>query len=194
MTSLSDFVSEQRSKNQSSIGQFTNSLKSIAIGQRLSGAISNFSGRKSGDDDVNDPLLEGERKNSDASTGSSWFGMSNRKSSTDNGSDCFGLGYVQRVALTMMFLVMAAICFVSAGFLIPVLVFYTKKFATLNTIGCLCLMTGLSFFVGWRNFIRVLVSDKRRTVSITYIMSIILTLFASLSVSFSNKDKMFNKK
>uniref|UniRef100_A0A0N4ZBN3 Vesicle transport protein n=1 Tax=Parastrongyloides trichosuri TaxID=131310 RepID=A0A0N4ZBN3_PARTI len=183
MSSLSDFVSEQRGKNQTGIGMITNSLKSSALGQRLTGAIGNWNGRGNNGDGAEDPLIEGNNESNDIPTSSSWFNFNGRKNSTDNGANCFGLGYIQRVGLAIMFLIMAFICFISAGFLIPVLVFYTKKFATLNTIGCICLMIGMSFFMGWRNFLKILVSDKRRTVSITYVASIILTLFASISVS-----------
>ncbi|CEF60805.1 Hypothetical protein SRAE_X000248100 [Strongyloides ratti] len=94
MTSLSEYVSEQRGKNQSGIGLITNSFKSIGIGQRLTGVLSNWNGNRVNDDNLNEPLIDENNENND--TSSSWFNLSNRKNSNDNGNDCFGLGYLQR--------------------------------------------------------------------------------------------------
>uniref|UniRef100_A0A0K0E749 Uncharacterized protein n=1 Tax=Strongyloides stercoralis TaxID=6248 RepID=A0A0K0E749_STRER len=94
MTSLSEFVSEQRGKNQSGIGSITNSIKSFGIGQRLTGVLNSWNGRNTNNDDVSEPLINGNDENND--TSSSWFNLSNRKNNTDNNGDCFGLGYLQR--------------------------------------------------------------------------------------------------
>uniref|UniRef100_A0AC35TZT4 Vesicle transport protein n=1 Tax=Rhabditophanes sp. KR3021 TaxID=114890 RepID=A0AC35TZT4_9BILA len=192
MSSLADFVKDQKEKSTGSLSSMATSLSGS-----FSKTMSSFTNRNQATSEDLNPLIEDSgdiednvttRNNRARDSGGRWNLLGMNIPFTGNQqpteSDCFGLGYIQRIGLLAMCLAMSAFCFLGSLTLLPVLIVSTKKFATLNTLGLVFLLLGFCFFLGWKYFLKILISENRRLISAFLMVSVIFTLYASLSVSF----------
>jgi hypothetical protein len=77
-------------------------------------------------------------------------------------------------------LIGAAVCFVVAFFTLPFLAIRPAKFALAFSLGSLLVMFGFSVLIGPINHLKHLISKERLPFSITYFVSLGLTLYFSL--------------
>jgi hypothetical protein len=76
----------------------------------------------------------------------------------------------------------AAVCFVVAFLLLPVLAFKPRKFAVLWTVGSLLFMISFGFLQGFVPYIRHLLTPQRLPFTIAYFGSMILTLYFAVGL------------
>uniref|UniRef100_A0A914D1B0 Vesicle transport protein n=1 Tax=Acrobeloides nanus TaxID=290746 RepID=A0A914D1B0_9BILA len=169
MSSLSDYVNEQRSKK--------NTFNMANIGNTVSSSFSGFL-KVGGQDDAENladkPMNNGQLPSRNGkSRGSGWFSF---------GSDerVCGLSRMHRMVLFFMALFVAIFCFGMAAMLIPVLILQTRRFAALNTLGSISLLISFGFLWGPVPYVKVLFSPQRRVVTAAYVISVMITLYTSL--------------
>eukprot|EP00389_Voromonas_pontica_P015710 GDKH01024521.1.p1 GENE.GDKH01024521.1~~GDKH01024521.1.p1 ORF type:complete len:250 (-),score=36.40 GDKH01024521.1:239-988(-) len=86
----------------------------------------------------------------------------------------------ERLALFAMFSAGGALLIFLAFLFLPMVVLAPSKFALLFTLGSLCLMFSFSTLKGHKAFIGHMMSREKLTFSSTYILSLLLTLWATL--------------
>jgi len=174
MPTLSEFVSEYRSKTTS------NKTFSVAnIGSNVSNAFKGYLRTDANADDTealtDTPSTSGTLPaNRNRRSNGTWFGFA--------GSDenfC-GLSRLQRIVAFFMCIAGAAFCFGTAILVLPVLVLKARKFAALNTLGSTFFILSFAFLWGPLAYIQFIFSAQRRYVSIAYFLSVVLTLYSSL--------------
>ncbi|KAI1712441.1 hypothetical protein DdX_09527 [Ditylenchus destructor] len=144
MSSLSEFVNEQRNKAGGSLrssgltsglglGGMRPSFSMANIGTKIGTSFNGFFKTDGADDlealtDTPTSSQNGQLPSSRNRRTSGWFSFA-----SDEG--VCGLNRFQRIAAFFLCLFAAMFCFASAMMLLPVLVIQTRKFAALNTLG-----------------------------------------------------------
>ncbi|XP_074599398.1 uncharacterized protein LOC141853810 [Brevipalpus obovatus] len=75
---------------------------------------------------------------------------------------------------------MGFICFILAGFYLPLIVFKARKFCLLFTLGSLFWVGSFAFIYGPKEHLKNLFSKERAIFTTTYLASLIATLYTSL--------------
>lgn len=152
MSSLADFVNEQRNKSSTSSRYFN----VATLGSKVSTSFNGFFKTGNAADDTERLTDETPVQNGQLPSNRNRFFLRELKkisviafirrmgswmsfSSSDNAptvdSNPCGLNRFQRIAAFFLCIIAAAFCFTTAMMLIPVLVLQTRKFAALNTLG-----------------------------------------------------------
>jgi hypothetical protein len=176
MSSLADFVSENRSKTTTVFSGVRDSFTNGSFSSKMSNSISGIFSRGGGDDQellVDSASTSGQLPTSRNRKTGGWFTFG------EDANVC-GLSRMQRIITFFLFLAMAAFCFVSAMMLIPILILSTRKFAMLNTLGSLFFLVSFVFLWGPKPYALYLFSETKRLVTGTYTLSVLLTLYTSI--------------
>uniref|UniRef100_A0A914DIU8 Vesicle transport protein n=1 Tax=Acrobeloides nanus TaxID=290746 RepID=A0A914DIU8_9BILA len=170
MSSLADFVNEQRSKK--------NSFNMANIGNKVSSSFSGFFKVEGADD--TETLTDNPAKNGQLPTSRNRKNGANGWFSFASDEGVCGLSRMQRIVLFFMALIAAMFCFGMAAMLIPVLILQTRRFAALNTLGSIFLLVSFGFLWGPVPYVKFLFSPQRRIVTAAYVISVVITLYTSL--------------
>ncbi|CAD6195845.1 unnamed protein product [Caenorhabditis auriculariae] len=179
MTSLEQFVSDQKKKNAAASSSSFTSLDSWK--QKFSSSISQLP-MMSRSDTAEAQLLGSELDGSDSQLPAS----KNRKNTggwfSSGDENFFGLTRTQRIFAFFMCLIGAIFCFSTAAFLIPLIIVSTRKFAALNTLGSALLILSFAFLWGPAAYLQHMISPQRRLVTVCYMSALFATLYSSLWV------------
>ncbi|KAL3108380.1 hypothetical protein niasHT_015302 [Heterodera trifolii] len=186
MSSLADFVNEQRSKANSSSGRQAY-FNVATLGSKVSNSFTDFfkPRNSNGIDDVQrltedaDAAQNGQLP-SNKNRKYSWMSFSSVSASVSPDSNPCGLTRFQRIAAFFLCIFAAGFCFTTAMMLIPVLVLQTRKFAALNTLGSVFFIVSFGFLWGPLAYCQFLFSEPRRVVTAVYLLSVLATLYTSL--------------
>uniref|UniRef100_A0A0N5A7U8 Vesicle transport protein n=1 Tax=Syphacia muris TaxID=451379 RepID=A0A0N5A7U8_9BILA len=181
-TSLQDFVNQQKAK-QSSFGS-ASSLLSPSISSfgdlraKITSSINSLPGLGS------QGTVETQSLTSESSSGQLPPGR-NRKNggifaSLIGDEGTCGMSRTQRILTFFLFLVAAMFCFGMAIMLLPVIILKARKFAALNTLGSVMLIMSFAFLLGPLNYLKHMLSEQRRLVTVSYLITVIATLYSSL--------------
>uniref|UniRef100_A0A7E4UU06 Vesicle transport protein n=1 Tax=Panagrellus redivivus TaxID=6233 RepID=A0A7E4UU06_PANRE len=179
MSTLADFVNEQRSKSS---GVFAGVRQSVSVGDFGSKMTSSFSSFFSKNDENDDTVLLTDSTSTTGqlpssrnrkTTGAGWFTFGEEV-------NVCGLSRFQRYVMFFLMFSMAAFCFTSAMMLLPVLVVATRKFAMLNTLGSFFFLCSFIFLWGPLPYAKFLFSESRRIVAAAYVLSVLTTLYTSI--------------
>ncbi|XP_017770445.1 PREDICTED: protein transport protein sft2 [Nicrophorus vespilloides] len=96
-------------------------------------------------------------------------------------SCCPSLTRMQRIIGFGVCLGMGILCFTLSAMFIPVLLFKARRFSLLFTLGSSFFLMSFSFLWGPMNFFKMLFSKDRLLLSLTYILTLVATLYAALS-------------
>ncbi|CAI4221967.1 unnamed protein product [Auanema sp. JU1783] len=179
MSALEAFITEQKKK----AGGLTGGLGSASfssLGDLRSKLSSSISGIPllSRSETEDSQTLTGEISNGQLPQGKNRKNTGGWFSSSDE--SIFGLSRTQRIFAFFMCVIGALFCFSTAAFLIPVIIFKTRKFAALNTLGCTLLFLSFAFLLGPYAYFQHLLSAQRRLVTVCYLSSLFATLYSSL--------------
>uniref|UniRef100_A0A1I7Z685 Vesicle transport protein n=1 Tax=Steinernema glaseri TaxID=37863 RepID=A0A1I7Z685_9BILA len=183
MSALGDFAKEQKSKT--GIGGVSLSQSFSSFGEGIKSKLSNPLSMLSRSETADDTQLLTE--DSSSGDGGQLPFSRNRKSTSGGWLGPFssdvnmcGLSRMQRIIAFFMFAFGAGFCFMTSMMLLPVLVLQTRKFAALNTLGSTLLLISFSFLWGPSAYLQHLLSPQRRIVTISYIATVVITLYTSL--------------
>ncbi|KAK0395081.1 hypothetical protein QR680_001105 [Steinernema hermaphroditum] len=187
MSALGDFAKEQKSKATGGVS-LSQSFSSFGEGlkSKFSSPLSMLSRSETADD--TELLTEPS-----SSTDGGQLPFSRNRKSTSGGwlgpfsgdVNMCGLSRIQRIVAFFMFVAGAGFCFMTSMMLLPVLVIQTRKFAALNTLASTLLLISFSFLWGPSAYVQHLLSPQRRIVTISYISTVLITLYTSLWVGLS---------
>ncbi|KAJ1911150.1 protein transport protein sft2 [Tieghemiomyces parasiticus] len=98
----------------------------------------------------------------------------------NTGGEWFAMTLMQRYVAFFFCALTGVFCFLLAFFTLPMLVLAPQKFATAFTLGSLLLMLSLAFLKGLKTHFYHLISVARLPFTISYVGSMILTLYFSV--------------
>merc|ERR1719353_270588 len=81
---------------------------------------------------------------------------------------------------TALFGAGALLLFLAFVVALPVLIVFPAKFALSFTLGCACIVAGVAVLKGWREQMKHMISEDRRTFTAGYVGSMLATLWAAL--------------
>uniref|UniRef100_F1L114 Vesicle transport protein n=1 Tax=Ascaris suum TaxID=6253 RepID=F1L114_ASCSU len=186
MSALQDFVNQQKAKGALGPSSFSASFSSFnelrsKLSSSISGSISGL------------PLLsrsttvdlDSESLTDSASTSGQLPSSRNRRnggwfSSVTGDEGACGLSRVQRIVAFFMALFGAFFCFGMAVVMLPLIVIQARKFAALNTLGSVMLISSFGFLWGPMNYVKHMLSQERRYVTAAYLSTVIATLYTSV--------------
>lgn len=144
----------------------------------------------SGDESQNGSIPNGSTSASNGSIGSYWTSFSRSGSASQPSAarqlpawcPTFSLSRSQRYVGFLACIMAGSICFLFAGFCLPVLIFQARKFSLLFTLGSLFLMGSFSLLWGPWEHAKHIFSRDRLPFTAAYLGTLIATLYSALSI------------
>ncbi|CAM2699361.1 unnamed protein product [Rotaria socialis] len=167
---LQSFVNESNSNNDDNIQSWSRAVFSRDLFQTNIDRVQSFFNKRS----------DGSSTSSSSSSSSSADDMQILLQKGDNDPILPALSRKQRIVGFMLCLVMGIFCMSLATLYIPVIVFKARKFALLFSFGSLFFLSSFSMLWGPTNHLKHLTNIDRLPFSITYMITLICTVYYSV--------------